>query len=85
MNERTELPSLHQEYAEWWESVAPEGVSAVQVEECRRAFYCGAAAMNIAISRIGQDDVSEAAGAAYLESLGAELGDYFRELTARSS
>jgi hypothetical protein len=45
------------------------GVSAVQLQECKRAFYAGAAAVISVQMRICDDDISDQRAAEVLDSL----------------
>lgn len=54
-----------------------------QYDEVRRAFYAGALVMLLNVNRIGEDDVSEDAGVDYLETVHAELNQFFERVVAQ--
>lgn len=60
--------------------VIPKDAPTVQYEECRRAFYAGAAALFGLVTQVGEDAVSEEAGAAFLDQINQELQAYGREM-----
>lgn len=59
--------------AAFWESyrreVLPANAPAVQVQECRRAFYAGVKATLAVLLEIGDDSVSEDQGVELIERL----------------
>lgn len=62
--------------------LAPMNVSENQYTETRRAFYGGAWCMLSAMQRIGEDDVNEDAGVAYLQSRHAEIVKFYEDVKA---
>jgi hypothetical protein len=67
------LETVAESFATYRAAVLPREASAVQVDECRRAFYAGTyfCLMNLAFN-IGDDATSEDEGIAELEKLKAE-------------
>lgn len=67
---------------EQWQSykreVLPSNAPAVQVQECRRAFYAGALAAFTTYQELGDDSVSEDEGVKVLADLIEELSDFGR-------
>jgi len=62
--------------------VYPRDVSAVQLQECKRAFYAGAMAVVSVNLRIDDDDVSEERGMEIRDSLMKQV-QHFNELLRR--
>jgi hypothetical protein len=54
--------------------------SPVQQEECRRAFYAGAATMFGLLTQVGEKSVSEDAGVRFFEEVQAELQVFARDM-----
>lgn len=67
------IPSVRDGWNEYLRLVLPAGAPPVQVQECRRAFFAGAAQVVLIMERIGEDDVSENAGVEILEATRQEL------------
>ena len=69
---------------EQWDSfealVLPKDAPAVQVQEMRRAFYGGAQIMLFALMKIGDDDLSEEAGANILEGYNQEMSEFSKRI-----
>lgn len=67
-----------------WQSferaVIPPEAPPLQHEECRRAFYAGAAAMFSLVADVGEDAVSEEAGVQMVAALNQELRAYMQDL-----
>lgn len=67
-----------------WESyrreVVPGDAPAVQVQECRRAFYAGAKATLGVLLVIGDDAVGEDDGVAIIEALHEESRAFMRDV-----
>ena len=61
--------------------VAPAGAGDVQIEECKRAFYAGGAAMFSAV--LESAELEEDGAQAALEALDRELSDYLRLFKSR--
>ncbi len=79
--------ALTRTVAEEWRSyeakVIPPGASTIQITETRRAFYAGAFALLTMLQGVaGNEEVTEAVGMAYLESLQLECLA-FRDLVAK--
>lgn len=63
------------------EMVMPSDAPRVQWQECRRAFYAGAAHLLGAITdAVGPDDVDEDAGVAVLGRVQAEIDRHVRDV-----
>lgn len=54
-------------------AILPKDAPAIQVQETRRAFYAGFAACLGLFQKMGNDDLSDDAGAAILEGLHEEV------------
>lgn len=67
--DRHEYMALRNEFLEWWAMVHPAGCSPVQFQEQRRAFYAGAFAMWILMSKASSEEVSEDDGVQRIEAL----------------
>ena len=71
---------LETRIASQWDSyrrdVVPARAPLIQLQETRRAFYAGAWAALQLLAAVSSDDVSEDAGAAYIESLHQECRDF---------
>jgi len=70
-----------QTVAEMWQDyrreVVPRDAGAIQIQECRRAFYAGVSVMfTNAAYGVARDDVSEDQGVEYFEKIDAELKAY---------
>lgn len=69
---------------EQWESyrrqVVPAGAMPIQVMVCRRAFYAGAEAFFALTLNVSGDDISDDAGAEYLETLRQELQAFAKDV-----
>lgn len=59
--------------------------SLVQREETKRAFFAGAFAILCAMKRIGEPDISEAAGIQFIEEREMEGQAFYRDLIQRYS
>lgn len=70
--------SVEMLWLRFWSRVAPAGCSDAQRSDMRKAFYAGAVALLAVLERIGDDDVSEDAGAQWLEALRLEVRTVFR-------
>jgi len=57
--------------------------SSTQVEEMKRAFFAGAWAILCAVKRIGDPDISEEAGMAFLEERQSEGKQFYQDLIKR--
>lgn len=66
-----------QDYAE---KILPDGASAVQRQETRRAFYAGAWELLWRLAELGDDSVSEDAGAEVLEATKREIEAFVRSV-----
>jgi hypothetical protein len=67
---------IGESWADYLAKVVPADASAVQREECKRAFYAGAAAMFGAMLEAAELDEDPAA--ASVEALDRELSDFLR-------
>jgi hypothetical protein len=73
-----DLPSVSEMWNIFAKQVMPDGASATQMIEMRRAFYAGAFAIHTAQTvGVGDDSVSEEQGMAYLSAVDAELRAFF--------
>lgn len=70
--------SVEMLWLRFWSRVAPAGCSDAQRSDMRKAFYAGAVALLAVLERIGDDDVSEDAGAEWLEALKLEVRTVLR-------
>lgn len=74
--------TIGEEWASYLDGVVPTGALAVQVEECKRAFYAGAQAMYYAtLAAAGHPD--DAVCEARMGTLGREMSDFLRLFKAR--
>lgn len=64
---------LQQAWESYLRDVVPGGAPAVQIAECKRAFFGGAAAAMQLYCEIGEPHISEDAGVARLEGMLTEL------------
>jgi hypothetical protein len=65
--------SIADMFASYRAGVIPDDAPAIQVDECRRAFYAGSYALLMAVANtIGDDAIGENEGVEILESLQAE-------------
>lgn len=78
MPERSRL--IEMGWRTYAERVVPRDAGRTQVQECRRAFYGGAAHLLAALADVGEDDVSEAEGVARLESAGQEIQQFVNDV-----
>lgn len=58
----------------------PRTAPPIQRQEMRRAFYAGAAALLHLAKGLGDDEVSEDAGAAVLEAMQQEIVEFFEQV-----
>jgi hypothetical protein len=65
--------SIKSEWESYRTQVLPKHAPPIQIMECRRAFYAGAEAFFRCVFDVSGADVSEDAGAEYLETLNQEL------------
>jgi len=65
--------------------VIPPDANSVQVEECRRAFYCGAAQVMTINSAIGEPDMDQDDGLMILENLHQEINDFATAMRSKST
>jgi hypothetical protein len=80
----TKLKSIAQQWQSYYESILkPLNASKVQIDETRQAFYAGAWAMYAGVEAIGNVDISEERGHAYLEACKRECQDFKNELMAK--
>jgi hypothetical protein len=73
--------------AQMWDSYAravlPMDVGETQKTETRRAFYAGVFALLEKFKNIGENEVSEDAGVAYLEAISVEVTRFYVDVLAR--
>lgn len=70
---------------QWWESYAsgyPPNVSRVQIDETKKAFIAGMLATLETLKKIGDSDVSESEGTAFLDKYNAMLNNMVEEMVA---
>ena len=83
-------PRIQQAWESYLQAVVPTAAPAVQITECKRAFFAGAAAAFAVFTAIGDDAVSEDEGVSRLEDLQFEMDAFVaavgteRELDIRS-
>lgn len=70
------MRTVQEQWESYRDSVIPKNASAIQVQECRRAFYAGAYASLDLFTSIGEPGISEDAGIALIEGLRSELEDF---------
>lgn len=63
-------------------NVLPSNAGPVQIEETQRAFYSGAVVVLSAMADIGEPEVTEEAGIGMIETMAAEMRDWFAQLEA---
>jgi hypothetical protein len=67
-------PTIGDLWLSYLDQVIPVGAPLVQIQESKRAFYAAAGlVLDLLMSGIGDDTVSEEDGVAYLESLHQEV------------
>jgi hypothetical protein len=74
--------SINGEWESYRTQVLPKDAPPIQIMECRRAFYAGSEAFFRCVFDVSGDDVSEDAGAEYLETLNQELQAFGRDVGA---
>lgn len=67
-------------WASYAVNVLPLDAPRIQIQECRRAFYAGAAHMLSAMANLGGDEVSEDQGVEALEAAAAEIEQHVRDV-----
>jgi hypothetical protein len=70
------MTTLQDKWQSFERSAMPKDAPPIQRKEMRRAFYAGVAVMLSLMSELGEDDVSEEAGAAALEALDQECKQF---------
>jgi len=65
-------PTIADGFASYRSHVIPSSASAVQVSECRLAYYAGAMMLLSTVAAIGDGDIDDADGVAILEALQQE-------------
>ena len=76
-----DLKSLKEYWANYLETVVPKDASTVQVQETKRAFYSGAAALMNTVMEIGDNDaIDEMAGADIMEDRLQELHEFHEDV-----
>lgn len=73
--------SILDHWNDYRREVIPADAPAVQIQECRRAFYAGAQAFLACLLAASADDVGEDEGAALLETYVQELQDFKHAVT----
>lgn len=78
---------MTKQFQEQWEEydrrVIPLNAPPTQRREMRRAFYAGAVALFSLVQALGDEDISEEAGAKALEALQAELESFLSQVGTR--
>jgi hypothetical protein len=82
MTAATKLETVDETWLTYMDQVIPRDAPQVQIQECKRAFYAGAAAMFYNSAAIGNDDVTEDRAVAHLEQVGAELKRFSADVEA---
>ena len=67
---------------EYVAAVALQGAPAIQLQECRRAFYAGVHAMQSCMMDVSGSGVNEDDGAAYFEARRQELIAFYERVKA---
>lgn len=67
------MRTIQQQWESYAAAVIPKDAPTVQIQECRRAFYAGAMAMNTVYLSTSTPDVSESAGVQIVEGVQQEL------------
>lgn len=68
-------------WRQYAERILPANAPRVQVWECRRAYYAGAAHLFTELTqRVGQDSTSEDAGFALLTSVSEEIDAFLKDV-----
>ena len=76
-----DLKSLKEYWANYLETVVPKDASMIQVQETKRAFYSGAAALMNTVMEIGDNDaIDEMAGADIMEDRLQELHEFHEDV-----
>ena len=74
-------PTVAEAWQDYVKTVMPKGVSKVQIQETRRAFYSGYWTLMCRIKEIGDDGtVTEEQGAKFLSVLDRELNEFYTAL-----
>jgi hypothetical protein len=81
------MPEGQATVARWWreyaEKIIPANAPPVQKQECRRAFYAGAAAfLDAMMSGLSADSEPTAEDEAHMERLSSELHQFARDVKA---
>lgn len=75
------MDTMQQRWQSYRDDVIPKDASAVQINECRLAFYAGAiAALNVTLTVA---DMTEEEGFSALESVHTELSEFARDYRPR--
>lgn len=73
------MPTVAEAFASYRRVVIPDDASAVQVQECERAFYAGSYSMLMNVATSIEEDTPEEEGVAFLDALKAECEAYIRQ------
>jgi len=71
---------MRDNWIQFAERILPEHASAVQRQEMRRAFYAGAMMLLMDLAELGDEDVSEDAGAEVLEATRREVEAFYARI-----
>lgn len=72
--------TIQQQWESYLRDVIPVGASALQISECRRAFFAGARGMFSSLQEASADPVSEDDGVVELEKLNQELQTFVTDV-----
>lgn len=73
------MKTVYQQWQSYERQIVPKGADAVQREECRRAFYAGAAAM-FGLVMAATEPTNEDECEARLTALDTELGAFTKDM-----
>lgn len=76
------LPTVAEQWAEFWNAVMPDGAPADQEREMRRAFYGGVHSMLCLVKQIGEPGCPENVGVLHLEMCDEELQRFKHDVLA---
>jgi hypothetical protein len=75
--------SVGEEWADYLKGIVPSGASAVQVEECKRAFYAGAYVMFGLVTADSLTSLDDDGAERRLQAIEKECVDYFKNFGRR--
>lgn len=72
--------TIQQRWETYLREVIPVDAPAIQIGECRRAFFAGASGMFLSMQEASADPVSEDDGVVELERLNQEIQTFVRDV-----